>query len=291
MPAPRHEPVLLAEVLEALQVRAGGLWVDGTVGLGGHAFAILERSAPDGRLIAFDRDSEALRLAEERLGAARERARFVHADFREIPEALDAERANGVLLDLGVSSMQLDAPERGFSFQADGPLDMRLDRSAPGTARETVNRLPERELADVIYRYGEEHASRKVARAIVEARRRTPIETTAELAAIVRRAARGRPGLDAATKTFQALRIHVNRELEGLGAALRAIAACLASAGRLVVISFHSLEDREVKNAFRELGREGFCVVTKKPLVAGAPEVRRNPRARSAKLRVLERAA
>lgn len=283
--------MLLAEVLEALQVRAGGLWVDGTVGLGGHAFAILERSAPDGRLLAFDRDSEALGLAEERLAAARERARFVHDDFRAIPEALDGERANGVLLDLGVSSMQLDSPERGFSFQADGPLDMRLDRSALGTARDAVNRLPERELADVIYRYGEEHASRKVARAIVEARRRAPIETTAELAAIVRRSARGRPGLDAATKTFQALRIHVNRELEGLGAALRTIAGCLASAGRLVVISFHSLEDRAVKIAFRELGREGFRVLTKKPLVAGAPEVRRNPRARSAKLRVLERAA
>jgi 16S rRNA (cytosine1402-N4)-methyltransferase len=187
--------------------------------------------------------------------------------------------------------MQLDAPERGFSFQAEGPLDMRLDRSAAGSARDAVNRLPERELADAIFRYGEERASRRVARAIVEARRRAPIETTAELAAIVRRAARGRPGLDAATKTFQALRIHVNRELEGLGDALRAIAGCLAAAGRFVVISFHSLEDREVKNAFRELGREGFRVVTRKPLVAGADEVRRNPRARSAKLRVLERAA
>jgi 16S rRNA (cytosine1402-N4)-methyltransferase len=289
--APRHEPVLLAEVLEALQVRAGGLWVDGTVGLGGHAFAILDRSAPDGRLLAFDRDGEALRLAEERLASARDRVRFVHADFRAIPEALGAERAQGVLLDLGMSSMQLDAPERGFSFQAEGPLDMRLDRSAPGSARDAVNRLPERELADAIFRYGEERASRRVARAIVEAWRRAPIETTAELAAIVRRAARGRPGLDAATKTFQALRIHVNRELEGLGDALRAIAGCLAAAGRFVVISFHSLEDREVKNAFRELGREGFRVVTRKPLVADADEVRRNPRARSAKLRVLERAA
>jgi 16S rRNA (cytosine1402-N4)-methyltransferase len=159
------------------------------------------------------------------------------------------------------------------------------------SASDAVNRLPERELADVIYRYGEEHASRRVARAIVAARRLGPIETTGELAAIVRRAARGRPGTDAATKTFQALRIHVNRELEGLGAALRAIARCLAPGGRFAVISFHSLEDREVKNAFRELGREGFRVVTRKPLVAGAPEVRRNPRARSAKLRVLERAA
>lgn len=283
--------MLLAEVLEGLQVRPGGLWVDGTVGLGGHAAAILERSAPGGRLYAFDRDGEALRLAEARLAPAGERVRFVHADFRAIPETLGAERASGVLLDLGVSSLQLDAPERGFSFQNDGPLDMRLDRSQPGSARDAVNRLPERELADVIYRYGEEHASRRVARAIVEARRRKPIETTAELAAIVRRAARGRPGKDAATKTFQALRIHVNRELSGLGEALRAVAACLLPGGRLAVISFHSLEDREAKHAFRALHREGFRVVTKKPLVAGADEVRRNPRARSAKLRILERVA
>ena len=291
MDAPRHEPVLLAEVLEGLQVRPGGLWVDGTVGLGGHASAILETSAPGGRLYAFDRDGEALRLAEARLASAKQRALFVHADFRAIPDTLGAERASGVLLDLGVSSLQLDTPERGFSFQKDGPLDMRLDRSEPRSARDAVNRLPERELADVIYRYGEEHASRRVARAIVEARRRSPIETTVELAAIVRRAARGRPGLDAATKTFQALRIHVNRELEGLGEALRAIALCLAPGGRFAVISFHSLEDREAKNAFRELGREGFRVVTRKPLGAGADEVRRNPRARSAKLRILERAA
>ena len=283
--------MLLAEVLEGLQVRPGGLWVDGTVGLGGHASAIVERSAPDGRLLGFDRDSEALRLAEERFVAAGPRVRFVHADFRAIPEALGAERASGVLLDLGVSSMQLDAPERGFSFQADGPLDMRLDRTQQGSAREVVNRLPERELADVIYRYGEEHAARRVARAIVEARRKKPLETTAELAAIVRRAARGRPGLDPATRTFQALRIHVNRELLGLGEALGAIAACLVPGGRLAVISFHSLEDREAKNAFRALLREGFRAVTKKPLVAGEGELRRNPRARSAKLRILERAA
>ncbi|HET7292025.1 MAG TPA: 16S rRNA (cytosine(1402)-N(4))-methyltransferase RsmH [Vicinamibacteria bacterium] len=291
MPAARHEPVLLAEVLEGLQVRPGGLWVDGTVGLGGHASAILETSAPEGRLLAFDRDAEALRLAEERLAGAGGRVRFVHADFRAIPETLGGARADGVLLDLGVSSLQLDTPERGFSFQQDGPLDMRLDRSERLSARDAVNRLPERELADVIYRYGEERASRRVARAIALARRQRPIETTAELAAIVRRAARGRPGLDAATRTFQALRIHVNRELEGLGEALRAIAACLAPGGRLAVIAFHSLEDREAKTAFRALGREGFRVVTRKPVVAGADEVRLNPRARSAKLRVLERAA
>lgn len=283
-----HEPVLLAEVLEGLQVRPGGLWVDGTVGLGGHASAILDRSAPDGRLLGFDRDAEALQVASSRLQSGR--ARFVHADFRAIPETLGGERASGVLLDLGVSSMQLDTPERGFSFQQDGPLDMRLDQSEERSAADVVNRMREDELADVIYRFGEEHASRRVARAIVAARRQAPIMTTSALAAIVRRAAKGRPGLDAATRTFQALRIHVNRELEGLGDALRAIAACLEPGGRLLVISFHSLEDREAKNAFRELGREGYRVVTKKPLVASDDERRRNPRARSAKLRVLERA-
>jgi len=281
--------VLLAEVLEGLQVRPGGLWVDGTVGLGGHASAILDRSAPDGRLLGFDRDAEALELARPRLQSPR--ARLVHGDFRGIPRELGAERADGVLLDLGTSSLQLDTSGRGFSFQQDGPLDMRLDRTQELTAADYVNRLPERELADVIYRYGEEHASRQVAAEIVAARRRGPITTTAELAAIVRRAARGRKGLDAATKTFQALRIHVNQELEGLGEALRAIAACLAPGGRLAVISFHSLEDREAKNVFRALGREGYRVVTKKPVTASDEEVRRNPRARSAKLRVLERAA
>jgi 16S rRNA (cytosine1402-N4)-methyltransferase len=284
--APRHVPVLLAEVLEGLQVRPGGLWVDGTVGLGGHASAILERSAPDGRLLCFDRDAEALERARARLDSRR--AGFVHADFRSIPEALQGEAADGVLLDLGVSSMQLDSPERGFSFQLDGPLDMRLDRSQELTAADYVNRLPEKELADLIYRYGEERASRQVARAIVRAR---PLGTTAALAAVVRKAARGRPGLDAATRTFQALRIHVNQELLGLGEALRAIAACLRPGGRLAVISFHSLEDREAKNALRELGRAGYRALTKKPIRATDAEVRGNPRARSARLRLLERAA
>ncbi len=291
MDDPRHEPVLLAEVLEGLQVRPGGLWVDGTVGLGGHASAILDRSAPDGRLLCFDRDPDALFHARARLARAGERLRCVQADFRTIPQELCAERASGVLLDLGVSSLQLDTPERGFSFQQDGPLDMRLDQGEERSAADVVNRMREDELADVIYRFGEERASRRVAHAIVLARRQAPILTTSALAAIVRRAAKGRPGLDAATRTFQALRIHVNRELEDLGGALRAIAACLRPSGRLAVISFHSLEDREAKNAFRELQREGFRGVTKKPLRASDAEVRRNPRARSAKLRVIERAA
>ncbi len=291
MDAQRHEPVLLAEVLEGLQVKPGGLWVDGTVGLGGHASAILDRSAPAGQLLAFDRDRDALSHSRARLASAGERVRFVHADFRSIPRELGTARASGVLLDLGVSSLQLDTPERGFSFQQDGPLDMRLDQSEERSAADLVNRLREDELADLIYRYGEERASRLVAHAIVLARHKAPIMTTSALAGIVRSAAKGRPGLDAATRTFQALRIRVNRELEGLGEALRAIAACLTPGGRVAVISFHSLEDREAKNAFRELAREGFRVVTKKPLCAADAERYRNPRSRSAKLRLIERTA
>lgn len=286
----RHEPVLLAECLEALAVRPGGLYVDGTLGLGGHSREILARCAPGGRLVAFDRDAETLAEARASLPAGHD-VRYVHADFRTIPEVLGAARADGILLDLGVSSVQIDTAERGFSFQAEGPLDMRLDRSRGETAAEVVNRMRESDLADVIYRYGEEHASRQVARAIVDARRRGEIATTTALAAIVRRAARGRPGLDPATRTFQALRIFVNRELDALGEALRRIAGCLAPEGRLAVIAFHSLEDREVKQAFRSLADEGFRRVAKKAIRPGDAEVRLNPRARSAKLRVLERAA
>jgi 16S rRNA (cytosine1402-N4)-methyltransferase len=238
--------------MELLAVSPGGLYIDGTVGLGGHASEMLRRSAPGGRLVAFDKD---------------------------------------VLLDLGVSSMQLDEAARGFSFNAEGPLDMRMDPTEGFTAADLVNRLPERELADVIYRWGEEHASRRIARAIVETRRRRPFTTTTELAEVVRRSAgrSRRPGLDAATKTFQALRIHVNRELEGLGPALEGIAAALAPGGRLAVIAFHSLEDREVKQTFRALAPRGFRILTRKPLVPGDAETARNPRARSAKLRALER--
>jgi len=289
-----HEPALLVETMELLAVKPGGLYVDGTVGLGGHAREILARSAPDGRLVAVDRDAEALDRARERPGPWSGRTRFVHGDYRELPEILGGERPDGVFLDLGVSSAQLDTAERGFSFQAEGPLDMRMDRSQGDTAADAVNRLPEDELADVIYRFGEERASRRIARAVAEARRRGPIATTTELAAIVRRAARhgrrpGRPGLDPATRTFQALRIHVNRELEGLAGALAAIAARLAPGGRLAVIAFHSLEDREVKQTFRRLAGEGFHLLTKKPVRPGAEEVSRNPRARSARLRAVER--
>ncbi len=288
-----HEPVLLAEALELLAVRPGGRYVDGTVGLGGHAEAVLQASAPGGSLLGVDRDSEALQAAGERLRPFGDRVRLEHGDYREIPRLLGGNRADGILLDLGTSSLQLDTSDRGFSFRAEGPLDMRMDRSQGQTAAELVNRLPERELADLIYRYGEERSSRRIARAIVEARRHGRIATTTELADIVRRAAgrSRRPGLDPATRTFQALRIQVNRELEGLADCLRRLAACLVPAGRLVVIAFHSLEDREVKQTFRDLAGQGFGLLTKKPLSPGAAEVARNPRARSARLRALLREA
>jgi 16S rRNA (cytosine1402-N4)-methyltransferase len=277
--------------MELLAVRPGGLYVDGTVGLGGHASEVLRRSAPDGRLVAFDKDPDALARSAARLREFGDRVRFEHADFREIPDRLAGAAPQGVLLDLGVSSLQLDEAARGFSFNAEGPLDMRMDPTEGFTAADLVNRLPERELADVIYRWGEEHASRRIARAIVETRRRRPFTTTTELAEVVRRSAgrSRRPGLDAATKTFQALRIHVNRELEGLGPALERIAAVLAPGARLAVIAFHSLEDREVKQTFRALAPRGFRILTKKPLAPGAEETGRNPRARSAKLRAIER--
>jgi 16S rRNA (cytosine1402-N4)-methyltransferase len=293
-----HEPVLLEEVMELLAVREGGLWVDGTVGLGGHAREILRRSAPAGTLLGLDRDPQALALARARLLEFGDRVRLEQADYRELPGLLRASRPRGVLLDLGVSSLQLDDPARGFSFQREGPLDMRVDPAQPTTAAELVNRLPERELADLIYRWGEERGSRRVARSIVWARERAPLRTTTELAAAVRRAlpprrrARGRgEGIDPATRTFQALRIAVNRELEGLGPLLETVAEGLEEGGRLAVIAFHSLEDREVKQAFRALAGRGHRLLTKKPVRPGEEEQRRNPRARSARLRAIERAA
>ncbi len=208
------------------------------------------------------------------------------------PPCSEAEAADGILLDLGISSVQLDDPERGFSFQADAPLDMRMDRSHGETAADVVNRTGEPELADLIYRYGEEPGSRRIAKAIATARRQARIRTTGELADIVRRAApRPKPGLHPATRTFQAIRIRVNRELEGLQDTFASLARSLAPGGRLAVIAFHSLEDREVKEAFRGLESEGFRRLTKKPLRPTDEEVRRNPRARSARLRGLLREA
>jgi len=286
-----HVPVLLAETLELLGVRPGGLWVDGTVGLGGHAEAVLRATAPAGRLRGFDRDSEALERARARLLPFGDRVRLEHADYREIPERLAGEAADGILLDLGVSSLQLDDAERGFSFQREGPLDMRMDRSEQGSASELVNRMRENDLADLIHEYGEEPFSRRIARAIARAREKAPIATTTELADIVRRAApkSRRPGFHPATRTFQALRIRTNRELDGLEPALERAAECLRPAGRMAVIAFHSLEDRAAKQAFRSLETRGFRVLTKKPLRPGEPETRDNPRARSARLRAIVR--
>jgi 16S rRNA (cytosine1402-N4)-methyltransferase len=290
--AARHVPVLLEESLELLRLKSGGLYVDGTLGLGGHAAEILRRSSPDGRLLGLDRDAEALQHAAEALAPFGVRARLVQADFRHAAHLLGAAFADGVLLDLGVSSLQLDTPARGFSFRHDGPLDMRLDQGRGETAADLVNSLREGDLADVIFRFGEERASRRIARAIVDARRRKRFETTHELAEVVRAAAgrSRRPGFDTATRTFQALRIQVNRELEGLGDALRAWAHRLHVDGRLAVIAFHSLEDREVKHTFRALQAEGgFELLTRRPLRPGDDECGRNPRARSARLRVLRR--
>ena len=287
-----HAPVLLAEVMELLAVKPGGRYVDGTVGLGGHASEVLRRSAPDGTLVGFDRDPAALARAGEVLAEFGPRASLRHARYSEIPAAVEAASVDGMMLDLGVSSLQLDDAERGFSFRREGPLDMRMDPTEPTTAADVVNRMREGELADVIYQLGEERASRRVAKYIVEARRRGRIETTTELAAIVRRAVHGRPGgIDPATRTFQALRIHVNRELAELATSLPALAQTLRPGGRLAVIAFHSLEDREVKNAFRELGRGAFRVLTRKPVRPGGEETARNPRARSARLRAIERLA
>jgi 16S rRNA (cytosine1402-N4)-methyltransferase len=291
-----HVPVLTAEVVDQMQPWRGGVFVDCTLGLGGHASALLAAGA--GQVIGLDRDAEALSQARRTLSPWLGRVEFVHADFRSIDAVLDrlgVTLVDGALADLGVSSLQLEAEGRGFSFQRDEPLDMRMDRSGGETAADLIARSTESELADVIFRYGEERFARRVARAVVAARRQAPIETTGRLAAIVRRVIprRGLMRIDPATRTFQALRIWVNRELEGLGDFLEAAARRLRTGARLAVITFHSLEDRIVKHTFRALERSDLAmrVLTKKPIVPTEDEVRRNPRARSAKLRAAERVA
>ena len=289
-----HLSVLPAEVLDALRPTSGGTYVDCTVGAGGHAAAILDASAPDGRLLGIDADPGALAIAAERLARFGDRVRLVHRNYRELERVLTETQTpapNGILLDLGVSSMQLDRPERGFSFQADGPLDMRLDPTTGETAADLVNTLPERELADVIYRYGEERHSRRVARSIIARRATSRFATTTDLARVVAGALGGRTaghGIHPATRTFQALRIAVNDELGGLETVLPQAADALAPGGRLTVIAFHSLEDRIVKQFMRSRP-EQLRVLTKKPLVASSEEQRANPRSRSAKLRAAEK--
>jgi len=291
-----HVPVMTAAVLEHLRPEHGGLFVDCTVGLGGHARALLEAGAT--RLIGLDRDLDALARARETLAPWGDRVELVHADYRAMDEVLDRrqiDRVDGALADLGVSSMQFDSPGRGFSFQRDEPLDMRMDRSGGDTAADLVARSTERDLANAIYQFGEERLSRRIARAIVAARREEPIATTGRLAAIVRRALprRGSMRIDPATRTFQALRIWVNRELDGLDRFIELAARRLRIGARVVVIAFHSLEDRIVKHTLRALQqRDGLVrVLTKKPIVPRDEEVERNPRARSAKLRAAERIA
>jgi len=294
--AAAHEPVMVAEVLDVLAPSRGGLFVDCTVGLGGHSRALLEAGAD--RVLALDRDPSALAIAREALAAFGERVELVHADYRELDRVLGERGIDGVsgaLADLGVSSMQLDEEGRGFSFRRDEPLDMRMDRTQGPSAADLLRDVAEGELADVIYQFGEERHSRRVARAIVRARAETPIDTTGRLAAIVRRAVphHGYQRIDPATRTFQALRIWVNRELDGLDAFLERAARRLLAGARLAVITFHSLEDRIVKHTFRAIAKadEQLGIVTRRPLSAADTEVERNPRARSAKLRAIERFA
>jgi 16S rRNA (cytosine1402-N4)-methyltransferase len=309
-----HKPVLLNETIQALQPRPGGTYLDGTVGAGGHAATILEASAPDGQLFGLDRDEHALAVAERQLAKFGDRVHLLHSNFDwlgQVAEQYQIPPVSGILLDLGVSSMQLEQPERGFSFQVDGPLDMRMDTTTGQSAADLVNQLPEDELADLIYKYGEESRSRRIARAIVKAR---PIWRTQALADLISEAIRsrprqgkqrrGKPKIHPATRTFQALRIAVNDELGALERVLPQAVELLKPRGRLAVISFHSLEDRIVKQFFQQESRDCICppeqpvctcrhkatihIITKKPITPSLVEIDENPRARSAKLRVVE---
>ena len=284
---------MVAEVLDHLAPSRGGVFLDCTVGLGGHARALVEGGAS--KVIGLDRDMQALDRARSTLTGAGDAIELVHADYRGFDDVLNAKnlgQIDGVLADLGVSSLQLDAPGRGFSFRRDEPLDMRMDTSGGQTAAEMLASVEEKALADLIYELGEERHARRVARAIVEARAQRPIETTGQLADIVRRAVprKGYVRIDPATRTFQAIRIWVNRELEGLDGFLMRAAARLAPGGRLVTLTFHSLEDRVVKHTLRALQTAGTVTIrTKRPTVPSEAEIDRNPRARSAKLRAAER--
>jgi 16S rRNA (cytosine1402-N4)-methyltransferase len=286
-----HVPVLLKEAIDFLAVQRGGTYLDATVGLGGHSFELAKRLGAPGHLIGFDKDPAALARARERLtafGDEQPQVTLMHASFAEIGERIAPASLDGLLADLGLSSLQLDDPARGFSFQADGPLDMRMNPMSGETAEQVVNRISERELADVIYEFGEERRSRRIARAIVRSR---PILTTKQLVDVISAAAwpMKHERIHPATRTFQALRIFVNRELDDLKALLEAAPRVLKPGGRLVVISFHSLEDRIVKDALRAGRNVHFRLLTKKPLTASEEEMARNPRSRSGKLRAAEK--
>jgi 16S rRNA (cytosine1402-N4)-methyltransferase len=310
-----HVPVLLQEAIDFLNVRRGGTYIDATVGLGGHSYEIAKRLGAPGHLIGVDKDPAALEIASKRLtqgpstpyfdsqneskysarddiaGGDWPTVTLLQRSFAEIASGQQGAAVDGILADLGVSSLQLSDAARGFSFQAEGPLDMRMDPRSERTAEQVVNHLDERQLADVIYEFGEERRSRRIARAIVRSR---PIRSTAHLADVISAAARpmnqAERRIHPATRTFQALRIFVNRELDDLKALLDAAPRILKPGGRVVVISFHSLEDRIVKDAFRDAARDMyFRVLTKKPVMATEEESDRNPRARSAKLRAAEK--
>ena len=295
LPLVDHVPVLLKEAIDFLAVKRGGTYIDATVGLGGHSYEIAKRLGAPGHLIGLDKDPAALERAGVRLQASGvgewPSVTLLQRSFAEIAKGHKAATVDGILADIGVSSLQLGDAARGFSFQADGPLDMRMDPQSERTAEQVVNHLDERQLADVIYEFGEERRSRRIARAICRSR---PIRSTAHLADVISAAARPMNSeqrrIHPATRTFQALRIFVNRELEDLQALLTAAPRILKPGGRVVVISFHSLEDRIVKDAFRESGNKDkyFRVLTRKPVTASEEESDRNPRARSAKLRAAE---
>jgi 16S rRNA (cytosine1402-N4)-methyltransferase len=299
MKSPQHVPVLLEEALEYLNVRPGGVIVDATLGLAGHASEIAKRLGAKGRLICFDRDPEAMEKAKVRLeevkaelelaGRGMPEVVYEPRAFSEASSLIEPGSLDGLLADFGVSSLQLDEAHRGFSFRTDGPLDMRMDTRSGETAEQVVNQEDENELADLIYEFGEERRSRRIARAIVRAR---PISTTAELAQVISAAAPSMKGdkIHPATRTFQALRIRVNNELGEIQSLLKSAGSLLKPGARLVLISFHSLEDRLVKDAFREAGQAKVMkVLTKKPVVAVEQEQLRNPRSRSAKMRATEK--
>jgi 16S rRNA (cytosine1402-N4)-methyltransferase len=301
-----HQPVLYHEIIHILRPHSAGYYVDGTIGAGGHAWGILKASEPDGLLLGLDLDPLAISLARERLKPFGSRVFLVQASYTSLIEQLTSlgwSGLDGILLDLGVSSMQVDNPQRGFSFQEDGPLDMRFDPTNPITAADLVNNMPETELANLLFRYGEERNSRRIAREIVRVR---PIGSTKQLAEVVTRVVRsGRSRIHPATRTFQALRIAVNRELDALETSLPFAIGALKSGGRLAVISFHSLEDRIVKQYFRRESRDCICPpkqpvctcghhatvkeLNRRPIRPGEIEIQENPRARSARLRVVEK--
>ncbi len=302
-----HIPVLLSETLDLLNLEANKHVIDGTLGLGGHSLEILKKLGPKGKLMAFDQDERNIKEAKKRLKKYGKQVLFIHSNFENLAEVASKHhfQPDAILLDLGLSSPHIDDPKRGFSFQKEGPLDMRFDKRQKLTAEIVVNSYKEKDLADIIFHYGEERKSRLIARVIVQARKASPIKTTTQLADVIGKVIRSKGRIHPATKTFQALRIFVNRELDVLEKVLKQSLKLLKKGGRLVVISYHSLEDRIVKNYFRDQTRNCICpkelpicqcnfqkklyILTRKPIIPDGIEVSHNPRSRSAKLRGAER--